>query len=103
MATNEVIRIGGDSDQMAAFDELPWKIYGPEDNWVPPIRGRTIAELNLNQNLFFRHGDAQAFICKQGADVVGRVVASYDQNLLSDEKVGHFGYFETVHDPDVAQ
>ncbi len=52
-------------------------------------------------NPFFRHGDAQAFLCIEGTRVLGRIVASLDASRVDD--VGQFGYFESLDDPSVAQ
>ena len=90
-------------DYTEAFINLPWQIYPNKYHWVPPIKLSLQMELSP-QNLFFRHGEAQPFVFVRDEQVIGRIVASFD-NLLSqsdDEIVGHFGYFECVNDVDVA-
>ena len=43
-------------------------------------------------SLFYRHGEARLFACYKNKQMIGRVVASVDQNF-PDPGVGHFGYF----------
>ncbi|NTV52848.1 MAG: N-acetyltransferase, partial [Candidatus Firestonebacteria bacterium] len=52
------------------------------------------------KNVYFRHGDAQAFLARRGDAVVGRIVAGVDRraNRHHDEKSGWFGFFEVDDD-----
>jgi len=53
-------------------------------------------------SLFYRHGEARLFACYKNKQMIGRVVASVDQNL-PDRDVGHFGYFEVCPDKTCAR
>ncbi|MAF65852.1 MAG: hypothetical protein CMJ84_09375 [Planctomycetes bacterium] len=90
-------RAGADLEE---FIELPWRIYGEEHSWVPPLREGVRAQLS-DENLFFRHGRAQPFLCRRSGAVVGRIVASVDEGLAA-EATGHFGFFEAVDETAVA-
>lgn len=96
-----ILAIDATSPLFPAFIELPWRIYPGRTDWVPPLKGALALELSPH-NLFFTHGEAQAFVAMAGDEVVGRIVASVDHALL-DPTVGHFGYFEAVDDPTVAK
>ncbi|PIQ28151.1 hypothetical protein COW36_05065 [bacterium (Candidatus Blackallbacteria) CG17_big_fil_post_rev_8_21_14_2_50_48_46] len=97
----QIVPLDLNDPRMEAFFELPWQIYPEKHAWIPPSREQVRAELST-ENLFFRHGQAQAFLALDGERVVGRILASLDHQL-KDKRVGHFGYFEAYNRPDVAQ
>lgn len=97
-----IIPLESDDLLFQGFVDLPWSIYSNKYSWVPPTRKKVQAELSKRQNLFFQHGDAQAFVCLKGDKVIGRIVASYDNSLYSQERCGHFGYLELISNVDVA-
>lgn len=84
-----------------AFIELPWQIYTDPQRWIPPLRDSVASELSAGNN-FFQHGRAAAFLVEENDQVLGRIVASVDEHLPQKE-IGHFGYFECVDHPGVAQ
>ncbi|MDP6539114.1 MAG: hypothetical protein QF903_15520 [Planctomycetota bacterium] len=96
----EVTAIDREGAELEAFIELPWRIYGGEHRWVPPLRESVRTQLS-DENLFFRHGRARPFLCRRAGEVVGRIVASADDGL-AESGTGHFGFFETGDDPAVA-
>jgi hypothetical protein len=98
-----VAPVHGKSD-LEAFISLPWRIYADDPAWVPPLRREVYAFLDREHHPFYRHGAAQAFLARRGADVVGRVLASDDPNYNArhDTDVGMFGLFESTDDPAVA-
>lgn len=83
-----------------AFMQLSWQTQ-QVGCWVPPLKAGLAQELSPD-NLFFRHGEAAIFVAESEQGVVGRIVASVDHQL-TDQQVGHFGYFEALNDPAVAQ
>lgn len=87
------------ADDRAAFIDLAWDLYA-STNWVPPLKASLAQELGPD-NLFFRHGRAAVFVAEREGQPVGRIVASVDDSLERSD-IGHFGYFETVDDPEVA-
>lgn len=89
-----------DDPLMAAFLDLPWQIYPETHAWVPPLKMGVTAELSPH-NLFFRHGEMQMFVCMEGTQIKGRIVAIVD-NLWKEPEVGLWGYFECHNDPAVA-
>ena len=96
-----VIGIDRTGERMTDFVELPWQIYPGKVRWVPPVRPSVTAELSP-ENPFFRHGEAQAFLCERDGVVVGRIVASIDHQLVDHPDTGFFGYFECIEDTAVA-
>lgn len=97
--------------ELEAFLHLPWKIYktpeGSKDpNWVPPFLDDQRSLLNPQKNPFWKHAKVALFAAydSQGR-MVGRISASVDHNFNQfwNEKVGFFGWYESVQDDEVAQ
>jgi len=60
--------------------------------------------LSRTDNPFFDHGEAEYFVARLGATVVGRIaaVANRLHNETHGDRVGFYGFFESVDDPAVA-
>jgi GNAT superfamily N-acetyltransferase len=60
--------------------------------------------LSRTKNPFFEHGEAEYFIAERGSEVVGRIAAISNQlhNETHGDRVGFFGFFESVDDQQVA-
>ncbi len=91
--------------EMKDFIELPFILYKDDPKWVPPLRFDVKGTLNPKKNPFFEHAEASLFVARDGGRPVGRIAAIIDHNYnkYHDKKVGWFGYFECVDDPDVAR
>jgi len=87
------------SDQMD-FLKLPWKIYTEDRNWVPPMITDVETIFDHEENIFYAHGEAKAFIAYRGNEMVGRIVAAVDHraNRYHNERAGFFGFFEVDRD-----
>lgn len=94
-----------DDPQQKEFLKLPGSLYARDRQWVPPLITESETLFDREKNIFFRHGDAQAFLAHRGDQVVGRIVAAVDHraNRHHSEKVGLFGYFETDQDYGAAE
>ncbi len=87
------------------FVRLPWKIYKGDRNWVPPLLQERLTFLNPSRNPFFEHSEVGLFMALDSADrELGRIAAIVNHNHIRthNEKVGFFGLFESVKDPEVA-
>ncbi|HUF34808.1 MAG TPA: GNAT family N-acetyltransferase [Gemmatimonadales bacterium] len=62
------------------------------------------ALLSRRKNPFFEHAEAEYFIAERGTEVVGRIAAISNRlhNETHGDRVGFFGFFETVNDQAVA-
>jgi GNAT superfamily N-acetyltransferase len=60
--------------------------------------------LSRTKNPFFEHAEAEYFIAERGGDVVGRIAAISNRlhNETHEDRVGFFGFFESIDDQDVA-
>jgi hypothetical protein len=103
MARVATAPVGGRSD-LAAFVALPYELHRSLPGWTPMLRRDARAVLDPARNRFFDHAERQLFLARRGGRVVGRVAAIHDR--LHDEthgdRVGFFGFFESVDDPPVA-
>ena len=62
------------------------------------------ALLSRSKNPFFEHAEAEYFLAERGGDVLGRIAAISNRlhNDIHRDRVGFFGFFETVDDQTVA-
>ncbi|MGI8889693.1 MAG: GNAT family N-acetyltransferase [Chthoniobacterales bacterium] len=86
------------------FIEFPWKIYGDDPAWVPPLFIERKEFLDRKKHPFYEHGDAALLLARAGGKIVGRIMASDDPNYnaLHQSNVGCFGLFDCVDDSVVA-
>ncbi len=88
------------------FIKFPWKVYRGDRNWVPPLLMERRAFLNPAKNPFFEHSDVALYLAfDEAGNEAGRIAAIVNQNhiRIHGEKVGFFGLFESVDDPEVAR
>lgn len=87
-----------------AFIKCQWNFYRQNPNFVPPIVVDRIKLLNREKNPFFTHAQAQEFLAYDDGQIVGRISAiiNDNHNLTHNDKVGFFGFFESVNNQDVA-
>lgn len=85
------------------FLHFPFKLYGKDPLWVPPLL-KDIKEQFSPQNPFFKHAEIMPFIAKINGDTVGRIVAIYNEahTKFHEENVGFFGYFDCTDENAVA-
>lgn len=85
--------------------ELPWKLYGNDPQWVPPLLGELAKVLDKKNHPYHQHADSAYFIARKNGAVVGRITAQINHlsNEFHQEKVGNFGFFECIDDVQVAR
>ena len=90
--------------QLKAFIDLPFRLYKGDPNWVPPIKKEVAAMLDATHHPFWEHARRALFLAEKDGQVVGRVSAQVDDNYnnLWKEKLGSFGFFETIDDQQTA-
>lgn len=90
--------------EMDAFIRLPWRIYGKDKNWVPPLIAGERKMLDPDRNPFYDHAEARHFLAEKDGAVVGRISAVLNRahNERLGEKTGFWGYFECEEDPGTA-
>ncbi|HXS23545.1 MAG TPA: hypothetical protein VN719_04905, partial [Gemmatimonadales bacterium] len=86
------------------FIDLPYRLHARDPLWVPPLRRDVATLLSRTKNPFFEHASAEYLLAERNGEVVGRIAAI--QNRLHNEthgdRVGFFGFFESMNDQVVA-
>tara|TARA_B100000686_G_scaffold123936_4_gene131280 strand:+ start:3547 stop:4686 length:1140 start_codon:yes stop_codon:yes gene_type:complete len=74
-----------------------------EKSWVPPLRV-TVTDILSQKNPFYQHANRALFVAERGGLTVGRIAAIENaaHNRYHRDRVGFFGFLETVNDPEVA-
>lgn len=93
------------SAQMEVFLDVSEIVYQDNHYWVPPLRSSLAQELGPN-SLFREYGKLQKFIAVTSTGKpLGRIVAAINQKLIAKENkaIGLCGYFECIHDYQVAK
>jgi len=103
MASIEIIAVEGEAE-LKAFIDLPWKLYAGYPNWVPPLKKEVRRLLDPHRHPFWEFSERILFLARRGSEAVGRIVGIIDRhyNQVHDEKMGVWGFFECVDDPEVA-
>lgn len=87
------------------FLRFPWQIYpGRFSAWVPPLLSEERRRIDPERNPFFEHGAVELYIAYRRGRPVGRIAAIENRlhNEFHNDRVGFFGLFESVRDPEVA-
>ena len=94
---------------IARFVDVPWRVHGfnsdtrREEAWVPPLRA-TVTDILSPKNPFYQHATRALFVAERGGVPVGRIAAIENaaHNRHHQDRVGFFGFFEAVNDPEVS-
>lgn len=101
----EVVPVRG-RRALARFIGLPWKLVDRKawPAWVPPLRASVADNLSL-KNPFYRDADRELFLAYRDGELVGRIAAIENRahNRYWNDRIGFFGFFESVNDPAVAR
>ena len=88
------------------FLTFPWRIYGEDPLWVPPLLPEHAKRVDPERGAFFkRGGEAELFIAWQDNRPVGTICAGEDKftNAQRGKHECIFGFFECVEDYSVAE
>jgi GNAT superfamily N-acetyltransferase len=98
------VRAARDRRDLKRFVDLPYRLHARDPLWVPPLRRDVELLLSREKNPFFEHAEAEYFLAERGGEVVGRIAAISNRlhNETHGDRVGFFGFFETVDDQAVA-
>ena len=86
------------------FILFPWRVYGNDPNWVPPLIMDIKEKLDKKKHPFFEHAEAELFLASKDGETTGRIAAILDANHNSfhNEKTAFFGLYESFNDLDTA-
>lgn len=79
-------------------------VFREDPAWVPPLHMMIADRLNPKKEPFYEHGEVALFTAWKDGQLIGRTSATVDQSWLTTWKddTGHFGFFDTIDDPEVA-
>lgn len=101
-----VIQVESVTDKrgLAEFVKLPFQLYRGDPNWVPPLIEERLGVFDLKKNPFWEHSRYQLFLARRDGELVGTVAAVVNDhhNTIHNEKMGSFGFLETINDPAVS-
>ena len=85
------------------FIRFPWEVYQGDRYWVPPLIKDQLSKFSPTHP-FRSHSEMILFLAYRGAKVVGRIVGIIDHHYIEfhQEKIGFFGFFESIPDPEIA-
>jgi hypothetical protein len=88
---------------LMTFIRFPWEIYRGDRHWVPPLLKDQLSKFSPTHP-FRSHSEMILLLARRGEKIAGRIAGIIDHNYieLHQEKVGFFGFFESVPDLDVA-
>jgi hypothetical protein len=93
-----------DKKDTITFIRFPWKIYQGNRYWVPPLIKDQLQKLSPSHP-FLSHSEMILFLACRAEEIVGRIAGIIDHNYneFHQEKVGFFGFFESINDREVAE
>lgn len=100
----EIIEVEKKSD-LLKFIKFPWKIYNGNPAWVPPLIADRKEFFDKEKNPFYRFASVKLFLARRQGELVGRIgiCINHAYNEIHQDKVGFFGFFETIDDYNVAK
>ena len=86
------------------FIAFPYDHYRGDPLWVAQLRMDVRTLLSPTKNPFFQHAEAQYFLAHQNGRTVGRIAAIKNDAHTREhgDRVGFYGFFESVDDQAVA-
>ena len=102
--TLEIVPAEG-SAALRRFIGLPWRLYQPDrDRWIPPLRVMVRDLLDARRNPFYENAERALFLALEDGVPVGRIAAIQNRshNTHHRDRVGFFGFYESVDDARVA-
>jgi GNAT superfamily N-acetyltransferase len=94
----------GDGRGLDRFIAFPYDHYRDDPLWVPQLRRDMHTLLSPAKNPFFQHAEAQYFLAHRNGKIVGRIGAIKNDAHTREhqDKVGFYGFFESIDDQQVA-
>jgi len=91
-----------DKDLMT-FIRFPWELYQGNPYWVPPLIKDQLQRFSPTHP-FRSHSEMILFLAYQEGRIAGRIAGIIDHNYVDfhQEKIGFFGFFESIPESEVA-
>lgn len=97
-----VIEVSSKKD-LDRFIKLPFSLYSNDPLFIPPLI-KDMREKFSDKNPFFLNAKAEYFLAQKNGKFCGRVasIINHKHNEFHNDRVGFFGFFESVNDSAVA-
>lgn len=91
--------------QQKDFLNLPWTLHSKDPQWVPPLRLNQAELAGFKRHPFYLTAKSQTFVAYRDGTPCGRIAAIENEahNRQYQDRVGFFGFFESIDDVDVAR
>jgi GNAT superfamily N-acetyltransferase len=105
MAADIEVRQVTTRGERVAFVKFPWRVYRGDRNWVPPLISEQVEYLDPQKNPFFTQAEVALLAARRGGQLVGTIAPFVNHYVIehTGEQAGGFGFFEVIHDFDVAK
>lgn len=104
MSSVSVVRVESQK-QKNQFLHLPWQLHSSDPNWIPPLRQNQKELVGFAKHPFYESAEVAAFLALRDGQPCGRVlaIANHPHNQRHDDRVGFFGFFESIDDTEVSR
>jgi len=87
------------------FIYFQWEVYKNDPLWVPPLLSERFEIMDPQRHPFYEHASVKSFLAWRGDKVVGRIsaIVNHRHNEVWNDKVGFFGMYEVLEDPEASQ
>ncbi|HUV75241.1 MAG TPA: hypothetical protein VMW00_01160 [Dehalococcoidales bacterium] len=98
--------------RIKVFADLAWHLYRGDPCWTPPLTGDLLGSrlfglvgLLTPEHPYHRQAEVTHFLAWRGEQPVGRISAAINHrfNDYHDVNIGFFGFWEVIHDYEVAE
>lgn len=81
------------------------EVFCGDPAWIAPLNLLMEQRLDPTKDPFHKHAEVALFTAWRNGKLVGRISATVDRNWIAtwNDATGHFGYFDTIDDVNVAQ
>jgi hypothetical protein len=94
------VEVAGDRKE---FVDFAWTANRGDPHWIPPLKTEVHGLIDPRTNPWFGHAEAQLFLAERDGEVVGRISAQVDQQVLAmpaeqggGPGTGHWGMLEAA-------
>lgn len=91
--------------QLKKFITFPNYLYRDDPNYVAPLLSERLEFFDQKNNPFYRTASVKLYLAYKNGELVGRIATciNHVHNEIYMEKIGFFGFFDTINDYEVAQ
>jgi hypothetical protein len=101
-----IIHFTFDGTKTETFIKFAYDLYCRDTGWIPPLKTEMQKQFAPSFMFYQKPGNSHRhFLATAGKKIVGRVSAMFNQELKDTDgtPVGTIGFFECIHDVDVAR